>query len=284
LALINPLQAILWTFRRNENDVVNLYNSLSPVMQLTTGGDMLNFGYWDGARTPAAAQRNLCSLVGDIAGLGSASSLVDVGSGLSAPAAKWKSDHGKLFISCVNINYRQLLSASGSINSSDGISLVNATSTALPFADQSADRVIALESAQHFRPLDRFVKECRRILKPGGALVIAMPVTTRRQASHLRELFTLGLLSFTWSSEHYELGRVKSAIAENGFHISEVRLVGNQVYGPLTDYYVENRQELRQKVLEEYSSFVERVLYKSLLKMKDVSKKGVIDYAIIHAS
>jgi len=28
----------LWTFRRNENDVVNLYNTLSPVMQLATGG------------------------------------------------------------------------------------------------------------------------------------------------------------------------------------------------------------------------------------------------------
>jgi len=36
----------LWTFRRNENDVVNLYNTLSPVMQLATGGSMLNFGYW----------------------------------------------------------------------------------------------------------------------------------------------------------------------------------------------------------------------------------------------
>ena len=35
---------VLWTFRRNENDVVNLYNTLSPVMQLATGGDMLNFG------------------------------------------------------------------------------------------------------------------------------------------------------------------------------------------------------------------------------------------------
>ena len=37
---------VLWTFRRNENDVVNLYNTLSPVMQLATGGNMLNFGYW----------------------------------------------------------------------------------------------------------------------------------------------------------------------------------------------------------------------------------------------
>ena len=37
----------LWTFRRNEKDIVNLYNTLSPVMQLATGGNMLNFGCWD---------------------------------------------------------------------------------------------------------------------------------------------------------------------------------------------------------------------------------------------
>ena len=40
------MEIILWTFRRNENDIVNLYNTLSPVMQLATGGNMLSFGYW----------------------------------------------------------------------------------------------------------------------------------------------------------------------------------------------------------------------------------------------
>ena len=44
---INLFEMLLWTFRRNENDVVNLYDSLSPIMQLSTDGDMLNFGYWD---------------------------------------------------------------------------------------------------------------------------------------------------------------------------------------------------------------------------------------------
>ena len=56
---IHPLHLILWTFRRNENDVINLYNSLSKIMQLATGGDMLNFGHWDGASDPMAAQRSM---------------------------------------------------------------------------------------------------------------------------------------------------------------------------------------------------------------------------------
>ena len=45
--LINPVDLLLWTFRRNENDVVKLYDALSPIMEVSTGGDMLNFGFWD---------------------------------------------------------------------------------------------------------------------------------------------------------------------------------------------------------------------------------------------
>jgi cyclopropane fatty-acyl-phospholipid synthase-like methyltransferase len=276
LVLINPLQVLLWTFRRNERDVINLYNSLSPVMQLATGGDMLNFGYWNGkAADPIAAQNDLCSLVGETAELGSAERLIDVGSGLGAPAAKWESAYGLLDIICVNINFQQL-AASRQI---DSASLLNATSTMLPFSDKSADRIVALESAQHFRPLDRFVRECRRVLEPGGLLVVAMPVMTRAQP-----FFKLGILSWTWSSEHYELEYVKSAIKNNGFSIMDIRCIGPQVYEPLTDYYVLHRSALRERILKKYPSFLESILFRSLLKMKDVSERGIIDYVVIKAA
>jgi SAM-dependent methyltransferase len=273
LLLINPLQALLWTFRRNEHDVINLYNSLSPIMSLATGSDMLNFGYWDGTLEPVSAQGNLCSLVGSMAELGSARSLIDVGSGLSAPAAQWKSAHNSLDISCVNINFQQLLAAH-----TDRVSLLNATSTLLPFSDKSADRIVALESAQHFKPLDRFIKESRRMLQPGGLLVIAMPVMTRSF-----RLFKLGILSWTWSSEHYELEYVKSTVGNNGFRIADIRRVGHQVYEPLVDYYVLHRGVLRERILKKYPSFLENILYRSLLKMRDLSRKGIIDYIIIKA-
>ncbi|MGI0010263.1 MAG: methyltransferase type 11, partial [Nitrosopumilaceae archaeon] len=91
---INPVQVLLWTFRRNEQDVVNLYNSLSPLMQLATEGNMLNFGYWNqNTKDPSEAQRELCSIVGNLAELDSAKTVIDVGSGFSAPAMHWKSTH-----------------------------------------------------------------------------------------------------------------------------------------------------------------------------------------------
>ncbi len=65
--LINPVDLILWTFRRNEHDVVKLYDALSPIMEVSTGGDMLNFGFWDKSTPhPIDAQKRLCTIMGNI--------------------------------------------------------------------------------------------------------------------------------------------------------------------------------------------------------------------------
>ena len=272
---INPIQVLLWTFRRNEHDVVNLYNSLSPVMQLATSGNMLNFGFWDqNTKDPIEAQRKLCTVVGNLAELDSAKTLIDVGSGFSAPAIHWKSIYDLLHITCVNINFGQLKTPS--IN--NGVSFVNSTSATLPLANNCADRVIALESAQHFKPLTSFIKESRRVLNKDGILVMAIPVTTEES---LASFMKLGILSFTWSSEHYTLDNIKSEIRRGGFHISELQKIGKNVYEPLTDYYIQNRAVLRRKILKEYPSYLENILFKSLLKMKDASQKGIIDYVLI---
>ena len=76
---LNPLDVFLWTFRRNESDVVNLYSSLSPVMQIATGGSMLNFGFWTEKITePIPAQENLCHIFGELSELSTAKNAVDV--------------------------------------------------------------------------------------------------------------------------------------------------------------------------------------------------------------
>jgi len=91
LNVINPVDMFFWTIRKNEKDVINLYNSLSPIMQLATGGSMLNFGYWEqNTSEPIVAQENLCSYFGNMAELENAKSVVDVGSGLSSPAIFWR--------------------------------------------------------------------------------------------------------------------------------------------------------------------------------------------------
>jgi SAM-dependent methyltransferase len=303
LTRLRPLDIVFWTFRRNVSDVVKLYDSLSPLMQLACEGDMLNFGYWDEAtKNPAEAQNRLCSLVGIAAEIGSASRVLDAGSGLCAPAVQWKSEYENSQIHCLNINFKQLAYsndlqkkrkvtlASGSGYAAKDLTLaepsidlfLNATSTDLPFGDKSLDRVIALESAQHFRPLGRFLSESRRVLAPNGLLVLAIPVISRK--FHPITLpFRLGLLSFTWSSEHYLFDYVQSTILGSGFKITGIDRIGHKVYEPLANYYMSHRNEIRKKILTQYSSFLEAILYYSLLKMKALSETEVIDYVIIKA-
>jgi cyclopropane fatty-acyl-phospholipid synthase-like methyltransferase len=296
LLTVNPIDAILWTLRRNEKDVIKLYNSLSPIMQVATGASMLNFGYWDGdANNPVDAQINLCTLVGKLADLGSSKILIDVGSGYGAPALQWSDEYKLGNILCVNINSQQLVNgfkiASGKIENarvSDArclrthITCINSSSLCLPFASGTVDRIIALESAQHFKPFDMFIAESYRILQPKGLLVIAMPVTVSLD-NVLKKIFNLGILNLTWSSEHYGFEYVKSIVRRYGFEIMDVTMIGTQVFEPLGLYYTQNRKELRQKIMAHYPSYIEKILWKSVVKMVTVSKKGLIEYIVLKA-
>ena len=271
--MINPLNVLLWTLRRNEKDVINLYDSLSPVMQAATGGSMLNFGYWtEKIKDPLLAQKNICDYFGNLAELENAKTVVDVGSGLAAPAIFWRNQYEKLNLFCVNINYKQLRFSVPEKN----IEFINSTSTKLPFTDNSVDRVLALESSQHFKPFEDFISESKRILKNSGILALALPVTISN--SSLRKL---GILKFTWSSEHYDVDLIKKLVTSRGFTITDEQLIGSQVYDPLSEYYLKNREALKKSIQQKYPGFVEKILFKSIIKMKKASEEKIIDYLIL---
>ena len=269
---INPVDLLLWTFRRNENDVVKLYDSLSPIMEISTGGDMLNFGFWnDSTPHPVDAQKQLCTMVGEMAELSSAQVIADVGSGILGPAKIWNLEYPSLKISSVNVNFSQLSSVD-----SGNISKLNSTARMLPFVNSSLDRVIALESAQHFKPIGDFFSESNRVLKDDGILTLAIPTATNNSS-----LSNLGILKFTWSSEHYSQKYLIEEISKNGFEIIQSCEIGKNVYSPLAKYYLNNRNELRKKILTRYSSYVEKILFESMKKMRSSSEKGLIGYMML---
>ena len=276
MANLNLFDIFMWTVRRSENDIVNMYDTLSPMMQVTTNGEMLNFGHWDkDSTTPLSAQNHLCDIVAELSEFSNARNLVDVGSGLLGPAKKWKTNFPEIKIFSININYSQLKNSKNMPY--DTIVCLNSTSRLLPFADNSVDRVVALESAQHFKKLDEFINESKRILNPDGILVLAIPVVTE-QVSTIKDL---GILSFTWTSEHFTLDYVTSEIKKSGFTIENIRMIGENVYSPMADYYMDNRQSLKKSILTKYPSYVEKILFNSIRKMKQVSENKIIDYALI---
>jgi ubiquinone/menaquinone biosynthesis C-methylase UbiE len=337
---LKTLQSLLWIIRHNEIDTINLYNSITPFVQVATGGNsnMLNFGYWSQNKkildmNPLHAQRELSALIGKFGDFQSSHRVLDIGSGFSAPATQWKSIYNFLDIICVNINSQQLSTAAktlvpsitttamfhtintdidGSVISTstanvkgrpiatsavcgDILSLVNATATTLPFADGCVDRIVALESAQHFKPLQNFFKESARILKPKGLLIIAIPVIMGSpgskidKGSFIQQFRKLGILYFSWASERYTLDNVNSSLRSEGLAIKDIQHIGNNVYEPLADYYILNRKLLKKTINDSLSSrtqiiafkIIENIIYRSALKMKSLSQKGIIDYILI---
>lgn len=342
--MLGASDIVTWSLRKSPSDVRAMYEALSPVMCGITGGRMLNFGLWDGCGrngngsssgsgsdncdghvTPVSAQENMCGVVAGIAELGRGVDgvVLDVGSGLCAPAAFWKRHYPQLDIFCVNTSYEQLRDAATSDRAGKGrpgdgshrldpavaagaapvtagpaglpssgvgdahgpadgrtsvLHLANASAVALPLADNTAGRIVALESAQHFSPLGAFAEECRRVMPDDGILVMALPVVMQKHLAPVR----LGILNFTWASEHYALDHVRRAMHDCHFSICDERLVGGSVYRPLADYYEANRRSISGSIRRlGCPAYLERMIAASMRKMRRAFDSGMIEYAIL---
>jgi cyclopropane fatty-acyl-phospholipid synthase-like methyltransferase len=287
---IDVLRTIFWMLRSNERDITSIYSYMAPIIQAANGGHMLNRGYWDdNTESPLEAQYRLCEVIGTFADFGSAQTLLDVGSGLSIPAFHWQAMYNFLAVICVDLNLNQLKVVNGSsglhrtpsfATKNNRIFRVNATAKMLPLAPSSVDRIIALESHQHFRPFVDYIQECKRILKYNGLLTIATPVKTI-QINRLTDLMKFGILSLTWSSQNFMLPTIKSSIRNCKFQIQEIRSIGSHVYAPLAGYYIRNRKMIRRDILSKYPPWIESLIFKSLLKSRDAYQKGLVDYVVI---
>ena len=70
-------------------------------------------------------------------------------------------------------------------------------------------------------------------------------------------------------------------ISKNGFEIIESSDIGKNIYSPLAEYYLNNRDELQKKILSRYSKYVEKILFESMKKMQSASEKGLIGYSML---
>lgn len=78
----------------------------------------------------------------------------------------------------------------------NGLAFHEADVTRLPFEDDAFDRVVSFETLEHLEAQDAMLAEFRRVLKPGGLLLISSPdkaVYTDKEGNdnefHVRELY-----------------------------------------------------------------------------------------------
>lgn len=184
-------------------------------------GRHIHWGYWPhpGLARPdcpadyaAAAERLSLELL-DLAAVAPGMRLLDTGCGFGGTLACLDEARQPLDLLGLNIDPRQLARAAGLARPRPGntIAFVAGDACALPFADASFDRVMAVECVFHFPSRAAFLAEVRRVLRPGGALVLSdfvpapawVPVTRLARAPWFDRLNLFGACDVTCSAAAY---------------------------------------------------------------------------------
>ena len=103
--------------------------------------------------------------------------IVDVGCGLGGAISLLNETFSGLHLTGVNVDERQLHHARNNvtprIGSANQIDFLLADACHLPFADRSVDAVLSVECIFHFSSKAAYFREVRRVLKPGGRLIVS---------------------------------------------------------------------------------------------------------------
>jgi len=155
----------------------------NPVMAEIFGKNV-HWGFWDdpGAATLTtddfraasdAMTRRLLRLAEPAPG----QRILDVGCGFGGTVAQLNEDHSGLDLVGVNIDARQIARAVATVQPQaardNTIAFLVGDACALPFADGSFDTLLAVECIFHFPTRVAFFDEARRVLRPGGRLVVS---------------------------------------------------------------------------------------------------------------
>ncbi|MBX3394710.1 MAG: methyltransferase domain-containing protein [Phycisphaerae bacterium] len=195
-----------------------------PNWELTQAHGLLgyNCGYArpDVVETFDEHQKSLVwQLLGD-APISAESTVLDVGSGIGGPAG-WmfqKFNPARLF----GIEY--LGSSVRAANDRFASSarrpfFVQGDAHHLPLPDASIDVIFNLESALHYADKDRFISECRRVLKPAGTLCLGDITTSRKWLFAPVEMLNKLPSQFNSNVHLWSVTDYKNAFRRHGFEL-----------------------------------------------------------------
>ena len=142
----------------------------------------LHWGYWpdpaaaDGSPADyAVAAERMTQRMFDMVGVRDGMRVLDCGCGVGGAVASLNEQFSGIEAVGLNIDGRRLEAARAEVEARPGnsVEFVQGDACELPFEDASFDALMAIECVFHFPSRLRFMREARRVLRPGGRLVLS---------------------------------------------------------------------------------------------------------------
>jgi 27-O-demethylrifamycin SV methyltransferase len=180
------------------------YDRISDAWQLVLGDDLHHGVFADRSTNLRAATRELTRLMRQTSGLTACDRVIDVGSGIGGPACQLALDTGASVLgittSAVGVERARQRALNMEVDGIARFEQRDALDTQLP--SESFDVVWLLESPQYLVPHEEMMRECARLLAPGGRLALCDVMLQRPLA--FRELRRL----------HDEIGVLRDVFGE----------------------------------------------------------------------
>ena len=185
--------------RQGGNPAARVYESIGSEFFLAVAPGWLNLGLWDGPGSEDEADEACRRLVRTLASALPAGGVVaDVGNGLGTQDPLIAETARPRRLVAMNITEWQLRQGRDRMREA-GAAPVAGDASRMPLASGSADGIISVEAAFHFRSRKAFFGECYRVLRPGGVLSISdisverWPVSPAEVLAGLTQLRLFGL-------------------------------------------------------------------------------------------
>ncbi|WP_169712603.1 class I SAM-dependent methyltransferase [Henriciella aquimarina] len=204
---------------------------------------------------PPASRRTVETMAEMMGPAGKGGSIIDLGAGYGGSARYLVTEGGAKKVVCVNISEtqnrinREKNKAAGL---DDKIEVLHGSFDDVPAKDESFDVVWSQDSFLHGADREQIIKECERVLKPGGRVIFTdILQTPDAPADKLQPVYDRIHLSSLGSIDFYDQAAEKAGLVPGPK--KELAEMLPRHYGRVREELMARREELKGIVSDEYA-------------------------------
>lgn len=247
----------------------------------------LNFGLWEsGIDDYVAAAENMVRRMGTLLGLDENSHLLDVGCGMGTQDVYLHRNFAPRQIDALDVTWKHVEHGrrrAREAGCEDRVRYHHGTATQIPFDDNTFTHVLSIEAPEHFHTREKFFREARRVLKPGGVIALS-DYSLKRTPRTLVDKFIVESARRLWNVPLENVDTAESyqtKMERSGFTGVEIQEVGALT---IPGYYFEQRRpetiraitKIRGFVAGRLGGIIDVAVYKAF-------QMGLMEYILVRA-